>query len=370
MDIGGPVVLKILSRQISHKSDVGGVKLDLNADQVQTEAWSMLQRVRQQRPDANIDGFTVQQMVKRPLAEELLLGAVLDPTFGPCLMFGHGGTATEVICDRCIGLPPLNSNLARDMINRTRVSKLLAGYRDRPAAKLDDIAGALIALSDLVIDFPEIVELDINPLLADADGVIALDARVAVRRPEESAAGLAIRPYPEALVRDTVVDHIPVRIRPIRPEDSTGIERMVARSSIEDLRLRFHGAGVRIGPAEAARLAQIDYDREMALIAELTDGEIGGVVRAIFTPDFVSAELAIIIRSDLQQHGLGRVLLTEALEYSRTCGAGGAWGNVLTTNRQALAFFGDLGARLRLVPGDATLTRADFRLDGPGPNPA
>lgn len=179
---GGAVALKILSRDISHKSDVGGVKLHLiGHDATETAARTMLRNVATHRPDAVIDGFLVQPMVIKPLAQEVLAGLVRDPTFGPVVMVGHGGVAVEVLADRALGLPPLNPALARDIIGRTRVSRLLAGYRDRPPADLDALANVLIALGRLAVDLPEVAELDLNPVLCDAEGALALDARVAIR---------------------------------------------------------------------------------------------------------------------------------------------------------------------------------------------
>lgn len=182
-DLGGEVALKICSRDLPHKSDVGGVVLDLaGAGATAAAAMAMLDRVQLARPDARIDGFLVQPMVRRPQARELLAGLVRDPTFGPVIAFGHGGVAVEVLADRALALAPLNETLARDLIARTRVSRLLAGYRDRPPADLTAVAGVLTALGRLAADLPEVTELDLNPLLADAAGVVAVDARIALRR--------------------------------------------------------------------------------------------------------------------------------------------------------------------------------------------
>ncbi len=360
--IGGSVALKILSRVITHKTDVGGVRLDLEGGEaVAQAAQEMLDRVGAARPDAVIDGFTVQQMVKRPLAEELLLGVASDPTFGPCLLFGHGGVAAEIIADRCMGLPPLNANLAGDMISRTHVARLLAGYRDRPPARMAAVAGALVSLSELIIDFPEIAELDINPLLADADGVIALDARIILRSPLAAGAPFAIRPYPAELTRSLRADGIAFQLRPIRPQDGLRLLEMASRTAPDDLRLRFHGS-VGLSDARAARLSQIDYDREMVFVADMPDGAVGGVVRLIFDPNFEAAECAIIVRSDLQRHHMGRTLMTVALEYARSRGVARVFGDVLAENRPILALAGQLGAAITINPADARLMRVEFTL--------
>ncbi len=356
--IGRTVALKILSRQITHKSDVGGVRLDLETPgAVRRAAEDMLARVARERGDAIIDGFTIQEMVKRPHARELLLGAVVDPTFGPCILFGHGGVATEVIADRTIGLPPLNSILARDMIGRTRISRLLASYRDRAAADNDAICATLVALSDIMIDLPEIGELDINPLLADADGVIALDARIVVREAPETPNRLAIRPWPRELARKANVGDINLMVRPIRPDDSAALVRFAENTSASDLRLRFHGAIGHITEATAARLCQIDYDREMVLVAEEPGGGHAGIVRLIFDPDFQTAEVALIVKSDMQRRGLGALLLEHAIDYARSRGAHRLTGDVLSDNRTMLDLARRLGANLHRYPEDATVTR-------------
>jgi acetyltransferase len=360
--IDGPVALKILSRDITHKSDVGGVHLNLSGAQATRHAAEdMLNRVEAAQPTARIDGFTVQAMVRRPHAQEVLLGAVVDATFGPCLMFGHGGTATEVIADRCIGLPPLSINLALDMIGRTRVSKLLAGYRDRKPADLNAVAGALVSLSELVVDIPEIAELDINPLLVDSEGVIALDARIIVGPPPSRADRLAIRPYPTELETQLQVETLSLRLRPIRPEDASGLADMARRTDPNDLRLRFHG-GVSATGMPAVRLSQIDYDREMVFVAELNDGSICGVVRMIFDPDFSSAECAILVRTDVQRRTIGRSLLREALAYAKKRGARKVWGDILSDNIRILDFARRLGAVVSHGPVGSRLSKAEFIL--------
>jgi acetyltransferase len=360
--IGAPVALKILSRDITHKSDVGGVALNLdNADAVAQAGRAMLNRVRKARPDARIDGFTVQAMVRCPGAHELILGLAQDPTFGPVLMFGHGGVAVEVLADRAMGLAPLNTALARAMIVRTRVAKLLAGYRNRPAAHMSAIEAALISLSHIAIDLPQISELDINPLLADASGVIALDARIVVR--EDAIAPLAIKPYPSELRQNvTLDDGRALSLRAIRPEDAPALQQMAERTAAEDLRLRFHGAVRGLDADAAARLSQIDYDREMALIAVEKDGAAAGIGRLVFDPDFESAEFALIVRTDLQHHGLGRTLMRALIEYARARGARLLWGDVLTENFNMLTLTRAMGAAVARRPEAPELTRACFTL--------
>src|SRR5690606_13400135 len=186
--IGYPVALKLLSPDVSHKSDVGGVVLDLDAPQgVRRAAQAMARRLAELRPDARLEGYTVQPMARRPGAAELIVGLATDAVFGPVVLFGQGGTAVEVIGDRAVALPPLNLDLARALVGRTRVSRLLSGYRDRPAADLDAICLTLVQVAQIAVDLPEVVELDVNPLLADDAGVLALDARVRVEAVPEDA---------------------------------------------------------------------------------------------------------------------------------------------------------------------------------------
>ena len=337
-EIGYPVALKILSPDISHKSDVGGVCLNLRDDgELERAASEMLARVRAAQPSARINGFTVQSMASRPFAQELIVGASIDPVFGPVLLFGQGGTAVEVIADRAIALPPLNRVLAKELISRTQVRKLLAGYRDHPPAKIDAICDVLIALSQMLADLPELAELDINPLWADHDGVIALDARVRVSREARAgAAHFAITPYPAELARTVIWQGESILVRPIRPEDEAQHRAFIEQLRPDDLRLRFFSVRRELPRSELARLAQIDYAREMAFIAvrTLPDGspQTLGVARAVTDPDNLDAEFAVIVRSDLKGRGLGHVLMGTLVDFVRQRGTQRLVGLVLREN--------------------------------------
>jgi len=351
-DIGMPVALKILSPDITHKSDVGGVVLNLERPAaVEAAAVAMLGRVKLKQPAARIDGFTLEPMIDRPLAQELIIGVSEDVQFGPVILFGHGGVAVEVIGDRALALPPLNLKLAQELMARTRVYKLLQGYRDRPAAALDEIAQVLLKVSQLIVDFGEIVELDINPLLADRDGVVALDARIGVRRFDRPAATrLAIRPYPSELEENlSLADGTAFLLRPIRPEDEPQLIAGFATLSPEAVRLRFFSTMRQLPHGLAARLTQIDYDREMALVVT-RPGPAGkqpifGVVRLAADPDNERAEYAIVVRDDMTGRGLGTLLMQRILDYARRRGIGEVFGDVLGENRRML----DLCRRLEFV---------------------
>ncbi len=374
-ELGYPVALKILSPDISHKSDVGGVGLDLETSEaVQTAARAMTARVSRLAPEARITGFTVQRMARRPSAHELIVGAALDPIFGPVLLFGQGGTAVEVIGDRAMALPPLNMNLARELISRTRVSRLLAGYRDRPAADLDAICLTLIQISQMVVDIPEVAELDINPLLADENGVLALDARVRVERAAAPGpARLAIRPYPKELEESIALESgRRVFVRPIRPEDEPEHKELLSRLTTDDIHFRFFGLVREMPHSQMARFTQIDYDREMAFIAKPTDGvdsdETLGVVRTVTDPNNERAEFAIVVRSDLKGQGLGRALLEKMIRYCRGRQTGEVMGEVLPDNAPMLGLARRFGFKSRMLPdGDAVEVRLNLReTDGDG----
>ena len=359
--IGFPVALKILSPQISHKSDVGGVVLDLESESaVRAVASRMERRLRELRPDAQLQGFTVQEMARRPDAHELIVGVATDPVFGPTILFGQGGIAVEVMNDSALALPPLNMVLARDLVSRTRVSKLLKGYRNRPPADLDAVCRVLIQVSHLVIDIPELVELDINPLAADGRGVIALDARA--RLAPAGAGGverLAIRPYPKELEDIIAWQGETVLLRPIRPEDGAAHEAFFYALDQDDVRLRLFTGVRELLPSQLARLTQIDYDREMAFIAsrKRPDGgfETLGVARAVADPDNLQAEFAIIVRSDLKGKGLGRILMERLIAYCRSRGTGEIVGEALSRNRAMIDLVRRLGFEVRRRAGEDTV---------------
>ena len=348
-EIGFPVALKILSPDISHKSDVGGVVLDLHdVAQVRQAGEAMLARVRAARPDAAIEGFTVQQMVRRARAQELIVGASVDGQFGPVILFGQGGTAVEVVADRALALPPLNRPLAQALVDRTRVARLLRGYRDTPAVDMDALLGTLTVVSQLLAEVPQVAELDINPLLADADGVIALDARVRVSAAAPGGAErFAIRPYPRELVESFDWQGRPVTLRPIRPEDEAQHRAFLERLDPEDVRMRIFYSRREIARSELARLTQIDYEREMAFIATAPGADGGeetlGVVRAVADPDNVEAEFGIVVRSDLKGSGLGTRLMHKLIGYQRSRGTQRLLALVLAENYRMLELARELG---------------------------
>ncbi|HKI97769.1 MAG TPA: bifunctional acetate--CoA ligase family protein/GNAT family N-acetyltransferase [bacterium] len=363
-ELGGLVALKIVSPDLLHKSDVGGVVLDLAGPAaVQRAAEAMAADIGVAYPEARLEGFAVQPMVRRPGAYELLVGATEDPQFGPVILFGHGGTAVEVIDDKALGLPPLNMRLAHEVISRTRIFRQLRGFRDHPAVHLDAVAMTLLKVSQLMIDLPEVQELDINPLLADAYGVMALDARIGVARAERlGAERLAIRPYPKELEETIVLgDGRPLLLRPIRPEDEPSLQATFATLDPEEIRLRFFVPIRTLTHVTAARFTQIDYDREMALV--LTEPgipgrtRIYGVVSIISDPDNERGEYAIIIHHDLTGLGLGPALMRRMMDYARWRGLHEIHGDVLRENKIMLKLCTAFGFQQRNIPGDPGVVR-------------
>jgi acetyltransferase len=347
--MGFPVVLKILSEQISHKSDVGGVALNLDSeDEVRDAARTMLARIKMLRPEAVVDGFTVQAMVRRKHVQEVIVGATVDKVFGPIILFGQGGTAVEVMADRAVALPPLNQPLARALIGRTRISKLLKGWRDTPAVDEDALIGVLLSISQLLADIPELAELDINPLLVNFEGAIALDARIRLSAQKPAGAlNFAIRPYPSELVETVDWNGHTLVMRPIRPEDESLHTDFLQSLSPDDIRMRVFYSRRTMERSELARLTQIDYTREMAFVA-ITDGPDGkpqtqGVVRAATDPDNISAEFGIIIRSSIKGGGLGTLLMKKMIYYLRENGTQKLVATVLRENQRMLGLTRKLG---------------------------
>lgn len=369
-EIGYPVVLKILSAQIAQKADVGGVVLDIeNRDALIMEANAMRRRVARLRPDAKIDGFTVQAMEQRPQAFALCIRVVTDPIFGPALLFGPGGDTAVALQDYAVALPPLNQVLARDLIARSSVAGMLKGYRTQPAADLEGLCSCLIQIGQLVADLPQVQALDINPLLADAQGVIALDTHVKIARAVASriqdaasarVARLAIRPYPQELEEWREWRGERILLRPIKPEDGPQHIAFFKALDAEDLRFRTFSRMSELPLSQLARLTQIDYDREMAFVACRvleggTDSETLGVVRAVTDPDNQSAEFGIIIRSDLKGRGLGYVLMEKLIAYFKARGTREIVGEALVHNYGVQKLVRNLGFEVSNIAGEGTV---------------
>ena len=360
---GATVAVKILSPDIPHKSDVEGVRLNLaNANAVREAAAGILQRARERRPEARIEGVLVQPTVLRPKARELIAGIADDPVFGPVIAFGRGGTAVEVINDQAVALPPLDLRLAHELIARTRVSRVLKAYRDVPAADERAVALVLVKLAQLAADIPEIQQLDINPLLADREGVVAVDARIAVARGRALHKGrghprFAIFPYPKEWERTIeLADGQPALVRPVRPEDDAMFREFFTHVTDEDLRLRFFQSVRHFSHEFIARLTQLDYARSIALVAiHPQTHEMLGAVRMHADANYEKGEYSILVRSDLKGHGIGWKLMQIMIEYARWLGLKVIEGQVLRENSTMLAMCESLGFTVKLDPDDPTL---------------
>jgi acetyltransferase len=340
-ELGYPVAIKLRSPQIPQPFDVGGVILDLETpERVWEGAASILARVTRERPDAYIEGFTVQKMGRRPGAHELFISAKVDPVFGPVIAFGHGGMAREMIQDMALTLPPLSMSLAKELVQRTRIHTLLKGTPSQLPADIDDICLTLIQISQLIVDVPQITSIDINPFYADSEGVLALGGKIDIAPFDgEGEKRLAIRPYPRELEECvTLTTGRKVTLRPIRPEDEDTHRSFLSSLSDEDLRLRFFGVVQRdFDHKDIARFTQIDYDREMAFIATAPDDkgapETLGVMRTNTRPDNTEAEFAIVIRSDQKGEGLGSMLFHKGIQYTKLRGTKVLSGQTMIENK-------------------------------------
>jgi acetyltransferase len=335
--IGRPVALKIVSPDLVHKSDVGGVALGLSGGAaVERAAEVMRERVQSAAPEARLTGFTVEPMVSSQSKLELVVGASSCGDFGPMLLFGEGGSAVEVVADTTLELPPLDATLARRMLERTRVYRKMRGFRHVPPVAIDAVVVVLTRISQLVVDWPRLAEVEINPLLVDAERCIALDARLRLAAPS-SPVRLAIGPYPRELEQEvTVAGGRTLLLRPIRPEDEPALLRGFSRLTEDEVRSRFFAPMKVLPHVTAARFTQIDYDREMAfVIAERGAAgvaELHAVVRLVADPDNARAEFAIVVERALTGLGLGMLLMRHAIDYARRRGIGELYGDVLENN--------------------------------------
>ncbi len=354
-EMGYPVVLKIESPDIGHKSDVVGVKLNLdNEDAVRKAFDEIIANVKKYKPEAHIEGILVEPMIDKDF--ELFIGAKKDPVFGPVIAFGQGGIAVEVFKDTRLGLPPLNMALARQIIRNTRIYPLLKGYRGQPGVDLEELAFTLCKFSYLLMDFPEIAEIDINPFMADAKGGIVVDAHIVLdesepKRKRQDYHHLVISPYPVKYMREIKLrDNTPATLRPIRPEDEPLVEKMFQYLSKESLYYRFFGYVPQVNHEFLARYTQNDYDREIAIIVEIeheSEKLMIGVVRIITDAWGENAEYAILIADPWQKQGLGSILTDFIIDIARDKGIHKIYASVLATNKGMLRLFEKKGFTIK-----------------------
>jgi len=362
-EIGFPVAMKLLSPDITHKTDVGGVRLGLESeDDVRNAYARILESARAARPDARIEGVIVERIHAPRGARELMVGVVTDEVFGPVIGLGLGGTLVEVIADRAVGLPPLSSLLVERMIDRTRAAKALGPFRGAAPANRDALVDVVLRISEMICELPWISELDINPLVVDEHGALAIDARIVLRDVAPGAepyAHLAIHPYPRGLEwRHVLDDGTPITIRPIRPEDAELEKAFVAGLSERSRYLRFMTNVRELTAETVSRFTQIDYDREMALIALANvDGAARqiGVARYIAEPDGRSCEFAVVVDDRWQRRGIATRLLTHLIDVARERRFERMNGVVLRENANMLALAKELGFEQRAVREDPQL---------------
>lgn len=365
--LGFPVVMKVSSPQISHKSDVGGVKVNiLNGPDLRRTFKSLVEEAQRVRPDAEIRGVTVEPMAASADARELMVGVKRDPVFGPVIAFGAGGTMAEILRDNAIAIPPLNRVLAQRLIDRTRVTKLLGPYRKMEAVDKTAVENVLQRVSEMVCELPHIQELDINPLFADKDGVIVVDARISVKRPSTSPvpySHMAIHPYPSHLTRNGyLTDGTPMVIQPIRPEDAEIEQEFVRNLSPEARYFRFMRAIEELTPEMLVRFTQLDYSREMALIAVINvDGKRRqiGVARYAVNPDGKSCEFALTVSDEHRGRGIGSQLMDAMMEAARGHGVQVVEGEVLASNRRMLSLMQELGFSISTSSEDSSIRRVE-----------
>jgi len=368
--IGFPIAMKVLSKDISHKSDAGGVRLNINSAQEVRGAYRQLvDQVMLKVPDATIAGVTIEKMYRSSNGRELMIGIIRDPVFGPVISFGSGGTSVEVMGDSAISLPPLNRRLAHDLIKRTKVSKLLGEFRQMPAVDIERLVDVLLAVSGMTCELPWIQEMDINPLIMDDNGIVAVDARIVVAYPTPSTDPyhhLAIHPYPVHLVKKIQLnDGTDIVIRPIRPEDAEIEAKFVRELSDEARYFRFMNALQELSQEMLVRFTQIDYHNEMALIAVKSNGlaeEQIGVARYTTNMDKQSCEFALVVSDRWQSRGIAHHLMMNLMEVARDRGLDSMEGQVLSHNVRMLELVASLGFDIRNDPDDLAVKQVEVRL--------
>ena len=373
--IGFPVAVKINSPDIAHKSDVGGVMLNVRtAQQLRAVFADMLEEVRRRAPGANVDGAAIQRMISKRNGREFYVGMTTDQLFGPVITFGAGGAMIEVIDDRSVALPPLNQFLARRMISKARSAAVLGAWRGMPPANAEALEHLILRVSEMICELPELQELDINPVIIDEFGAAVVDARAVVGKAASSAVGsgfnargtpyshMAIAPYPNAFTRHVVTsDGVNCQFRAVRPEDAEMLQQFVRNLSSEARYFRFLSTMVELSPSLLARFTQIDYDREMAIVATVHEGSpnerVIGVTRYLLNADAVTAEFALVVADDFYGRGVGSALMTAICDIARSRGLAAIIGQVLATNSSMLKLMKRLGFVEDRDPDDPDLRR-------------
>lgn len=364
-EISYPVVFKILSPDITHKSDSGGVITEINSDETALMSFNkIMESVKEKMPDAVIEGVSVQKMIKMKDSTELILGIKKDPVFGTVILVGAGGVTAELFGDSSLGFPPLNERLTRRMLEDLKIWPLLKGYRGKQAADLDKLIQVMIRLSYLAADYPEITELDINPILASCEGVCALDARVVVdlsseAKEAEKYSHLALRPYPEEFVTDKIsIDGRKIVLRPIKPEDEPMWLELLGSCSKESIYSRFRYFFQWASHDVATRFCYIDYNREIAIVAEIEeDGKrkLIGVGRLISDPEQHTVEYAVLITDKWQNRDLGGILTDYCLEIAEKWGMKKIYAQTTSDNHRMISLFKKRGFRILEREDDNTV---------------
>ena len=372
--IGFPVAMKVDSPDLTHKSDAGGVRLNIqNAPSVRNAYHDIIDTVQKRRPDAKINGVSIEPFVSRPNGRELMIGVFRDPIFGPVITFGGGGFDVEIFSDRSVAMPPLNRFLAKDLIASTRASMILGQFHNMPPVDRDTLVEVLLSISEMVCELPWIQELDLNPLIVDENDAIAADARIVIDHTGGNSgdryAHMAIYPYPMHLIQEwTMNDGQVVTIRPIRPEDAEMTQGFVKEMSDESRYYRFMDTLRELTQTMLVRFTQIDYDREMALVATVV-GDDGkerqvGVSRYVVNPDGESVEFALAVADDWQKCGVGRKLMSALIDCARMKGYRAVVGDVLTTNTKMFRLMSSLGFTIHPHPDDTAVKRVVKPLTG------
>ena len=368
--MGFPVAMKVNSHDISHKSDAGGVILNLrNAHEVRAAYQKICENIQLNRPDAKMDGIAIEPMIMKRNGRELMIGVTTDPAFGPVITFGAGGTTVEIMGDRAVALPPLNTFLVKELINDTRIAKMLGKFRNMAPANMEALEDVLLRVSEMVCELPLLKEMDINPLILDENGALAADARVVVEYRQATAdrySHMAIYPYPTHLVSEwQLADGKDITIRPIRPEDAQLVKQFVHDLSDETKYFRFMNSVQELTEEMLSRLTQIDYSRELALIAVTQEHvkEIQlGVARYAINPDGKTCEFALVVADNITGKGLGQKLMVSLMEAARSKGLEIIEGEVLSHNHNMLKLMTRLGFSIKNSTEDTGIMKVSKKL--------